>query len=255
ASLPSLREGRSLKFLSLPEGHDPDSLVRTEGMESFLARIENAQLFSKYFVAQLTHRLGFATIKTPEQRAAFMGSARPLIEKLAAGSFLEEMERELERLVGRSPLESAVKSISMEASAQARERTAPSLWRTFLALLLQNPELAASIPKDSRARLESHGKAGELVRTILGLLDMRPDTSVGGLLEYFRDMPEEAWINKLISLRTNVAADCIQTVFADTLTRLDGQMRSERLDVLIHKSKAMRLNAEEREEMRSLMAY
>lgn len=255
ASLPSLREGRSLKFLGLPEGHDPDSLVRAEGAESFLGRVENAQPFSRYFIVQLTHRLGLAALVTPEQRAAFLGSAKPLLEKLPAGSFLEEMERELEAVVGRPVSSIGVKPTVPEDSAHRKEQAAPSLWRTFLALLLQNPELASSISKDIRARLERHGKAGELLREILGLLDSRPGMNVGGLLECFRETPEEAWINKLVGLKTNVANDLIQVVFADILVRLDSQMRSDRLGELIHKSKATRLNPEEREEMRSLMAY
>lgn len=255
ASLPSLREGRSLKFLGLPEGHDPDSLVRAEGAESFVGRIENAQPFSRYFVAQLTHRLGLAALVTPEHRAAFLGSAKPLLEKLPAGSFSEEMERELAEVVGRPVPDVAVKSVSPEVSSYRKEQAAPSLWRTFLALLLQNPELATLIPKEVRVRLEGHGKAGELLREILGLLDSRPGMNVGGLLECLRETPEEAWINKLLVLKTNVANDLTQVVFADTLARLDGQMRGERLDELIHKSKTIRLNADEREEMRSLMNH
>ena len=33
-TLPEAREGREIRFLFLPEGHDPDSLVGAEGRDS-----------------------------------------------------------------------------------------------------------------------------------------------------------------------------------------------------------------------------
>ena len=38
-SLSQVREGRQIRFLFLPEGHDPDSLVGEEGREAFEARL------------------------------------------------------------------------------------------------------------------------------------------------------------------------------------------------------------------------
>jgi DNA primase len=254
ASLPSLREGRSLKFLGLPEGHDPDSLVRAEGAESFLGRVENAQPFSKYFVSQLTARLGFATIATPEQRAALASGAEPMMERLQAGSLRDEVKQELRDLMGRDVvLERIAKSVPMGGVPHEIDRTTPSLLQKFLALLLQNPELSVTIPVKTRRLLEGHEKAGGVIQKILRLLDENPGMSVGGLLESFRETPEEVWIHKLINLR--VSTEYVQPVFADTLRRLDARMRDARLDALIHKSKTVRLSEQEREEMRSLMAY
>jgi DNA primase len=47
------REGRQLRFLFLPEGQDPDSLVGDEGAEAFEARIAAAMPLSEYLVGQL----------------------------------------------------------------------------------------------------------------------------------------------------------------------------------------------------------
>jgi DNA primase len=48
-SLPLLREGRQARFLFLPEGEDPDSLVRGAGVETFRELVEGAQPLSEFF--------------------------------------------------------------------------------------------------------------------------------------------------------------------------------------------------------------
>lgn len=48
--LPNLQDGKRVRFLFLPEGEDPDSLVRAEGEDAFRARItQQAQPLAEYF--------------------------------------------------------------------------------------------------------------------------------------------------------------------------------------------------------------
>ena len=53
-ALPEAREGREMRFLFLPDGHDPDSLVGEEGREAFEARLASAEPLSEYFVRELS---------------------------------------------------------------------------------------------------------------------------------------------------------------------------------------------------------
>ncbi|MBV8910970.1 MAG: DNA primase, partial [Gammaproteobacteria bacterium] len=53
-ALPEAREGREMRFLLLPEGHDPDSLVAAQGRAAFEARLEAAVPLSEYLVAELS---------------------------------------------------------------------------------------------------------------------------------------------------------------------------------------------------------
>ena len=52
-ALPEAQDGREMKFLFLPEGQDPDSLVGEEGREGFERRIESAMPMSEYLVKTL----------------------------------------------------------------------------------------------------------------------------------------------------------------------------------------------------------
>ena len=54
-ALPEAREGREIRFLFLPEGHDPDTLVGEEGREAFEERGSPAPLpLSEYLVRELS---------------------------------------------------------------------------------------------------------------------------------------------------------------------------------------------------------
>src|SRR5690625_2469202 len=97
ASLPSLRDGRQASFLFLPDGEDPDSLVRAEGREGFDTRMTQATPLSDYLFDTLgadidTHSL--------DGRARLAEQARPLIARLPDGAFRELMGQELEKRTG-----------------------------------------------------------------------------------------------------------------------------------------------------------
>ena len=46
---PSLKGGRQIRIMLLPQNHDPDSLVREEGLDKFTERVQTAQVLSDYF--------------------------------------------------------------------------------------------------------------------------------------------------------------------------------------------------------------
>jgi len=84
-ALPLLNDGRELKFFVLPNEHDPDSLIRREGLERFQQLLEQAPLLSDFVFAHLT---GQHDVSTPEGKSLVMGELRELTELLPKhGSF------------------------------------------------------------------------------------------------------------------------------------------------------------------------
>ena len=67
-ALPVLKPGRSLKFASLPEGHDPDDLVRAGGRAAIHEVVAAARPLAEVLWMRETEAGGF---DTPERRAAF----------------------------------------------------------------------------------------------------------------------------------------------------------------------------------------
>ena len=87
-SLPVMSDGRQVKFLFLPEGQDPDSLVRQIGPERFTAQIDSAMPLEEFFFDAVAEGLD---IRTMEGRASMSKRAAPLLHKLPAGVYRELM--------------------------------------------------------------------------------------------------------------------------------------------------------------------
>jgi DNA primase len=83
-ALPEAREGRQIRFLFLPEGHDPDSLVGEEGREKFEKRLDGSLPLSEYLVHALSEQ---ADLSHADGRAQFAELARPLVTKVAPGVY------------------------------------------------------------------------------------------------------------------------------------------------------------------------
>ncbi|XNM47801.1 hypothetical protein ACLK17_18795 [Escherichia coli] len=52
-----MTDGRQLRFMFLPDGEDPDTLVRKEGKEAFEARMEQAMPLSAFLFNSLMRKL------------------------------------------------------------------------------------------------------------------------------------------------------------------------------------------------------
>ncbi|SDH43840.1 DNA primase [Pseudomonas benzenivorans] len=100
ATLPSLQDGRRARFLFLPDGEDPDSLVRSEGTDAFRARInQHAQPLADYFFQQLSEE---ADPRSLEGKAHLMTLAAPLIDKIPGNNLRALMRQRLTEITGLS---------------------------------------------------------------------------------------------------------------------------------------------------------
>ncbi|MBN6713910.1 DNA primase [Pseudomonas capsici] len=98
ATLSSLQDGRRARFLFLPEGEDPDSLVRSEGTDAFKARInQHAQPLADYFFEQLTKE---SDPRSLEGKAHMATLAAPLIDKVPGTNLRALMRQRLSEITG-----------------------------------------------------------------------------------------------------------------------------------------------------------
>lgn len=97
ASLETMADGRTVKFLFLPEGEDPDTLVRQIGPEKFERMIELAVPLEDYLFDAVAEGLN---IRTMEGRATFSKRAAPLLDRLPKGVFRELMFESLATRTG-----------------------------------------------------------------------------------------------------------------------------------------------------------
>ncbi|MDY0069167.1 MAG: DNA primase [Porticoccaceae bacterium] len=93
--LPAMTDGRSARFLFLPEGEDPDTLVRKLGAEGFTRLLADAQPLSEFLFHTLGESLNLATV---DGKARLSKLAAPLIHRIPEGVYRQLMLKQLARL-------------------------------------------------------------------------------------------------------------------------------------------------------------
>jgi DNA primase len=96
-ALELMADGLHLQFLMLPEGEDPDTLIRKEGAEAFQKRIEGATPFSRYLFDRQSEGLD---LQLPENRGELRARAEPLLNKMPRSTLRDAMWHEMLRLCG-----------------------------------------------------------------------------------------------------------------------------------------------------------
>ena len=171
-ALPEAREGREIRFLFLPEGHDPDTLVGEEGREAFEQRLETALPLSEYLVRELegagrpVARRRPRTVRRARATAAREGARGRLPGARSSSGWRGRRDLRRERLeelwtAGHGPPPAALhgtlhRQRGARASAVAARGDAGrgSLVRQAIVRLVRFPAIAAEVSAAERAGLE-----------------------------------------------------------------------------------------------------
>src|SRR3984885_840708 len=206
-ALPEAREGREIKFLFLPEGHDPDSLVGEEGRENFEKRLASAEPLSEYLVREVSTGIDLAHA---DGRARFAEAARPLVTKLPQGVYRELV---LERIASAIKISAARLQELWTGERRAALPPAParlepksaagtgrgSLVRQAIRWLVQFPAVAAKVSAQERADLERvHEHGIEVLRELIDDLQRSPAQLPAQVIERWHDRPERESLEKLL---------------------------------------------------------
>jgi DNA primase len=91
ATLPVIADTKRVSFVMLPDGEDPDSLIRTHGRHSFEAQLAQAMPLSQFLVRSLAP----GPMTTAEDRAALVAAAKPLLASMPPGALRAQLVRDL----------------------------------------------------------------------------------------------------------------------------------------------------------------
>ncbi|GAB2553401.1 DNA primase [Rhodanobacter koreensis] len=248
SALPRLRDGRQAYFLFLPDGEDPDSLVRKEGRDGFEQRIKQAMPLSDYFFNELSHDVEMGSL---DGRARLAERARPLIAKLPDGAFRDLMAQELEKRSGARAL--LQPDPATHRAVQRPVAVQRSLVRSAISLLLAQPGLADQVERPYRfLRLDKPGV--ELLAELIDTARSRPGINPAMLVEHFAERPEYSSLQKLMAAVAVGELEAQRAEFFDALARMDDQATTQRRDILTAKSREGMLDSAEKAELRELLA-
>ena len=245
--LPRMKDGRQAFFLFLPDGEDPDSIVRQEGASGFDARLAAATSLSEFFFNELAKDVNLHSL---EGKARLAERAKPYLANIPDGAFRDLMQQRLTEMTG---VGARVASEPARTAPHSAPRGAPaprrSLVRTAIAVLLQQPALATAIePPYLFAALRQPGIG--LLMELITLVRERPDIGTGGVLEHFADREEVTALHKLAMHSFPGDEAAWRNEFLDALAQLDKQTRQQRVDELQIKGP---LNEIEKTELRELL--
>jgi DNA primase len=248
--LPRMKDGRQAFFLFLPDGEDPDTLVRSEGSPGFDVRLRDATPLSTFFFDELGKDVNLGTL---DGKARMAERAKPPLAQIPDGAFGDLMRQRLTELTGVGARTNAqAQSSSQRPRAQAASTQKRSLVRSAIALLLQQPSLALALEStNSFSALRQPGVS--LLAELVTLVHARPDVTTGGVLDYFADREEATALQKLASQLMPGEEALWQNEFGDAMAQLEKQTLHQRIDELQAKQREVGLDDEDKTELRALL--
>lgn len=249
STLPVMQDGRQARFLFLPEGEDPDTLVREKGTGHFLQLLNEATPLERFLFDAAGEGLD---IDSMEGRARLSKQALPYLHQLPDGVFRQLMFRALAERTGLSvaelmqietpPLRQQTAPVSGRATTSLAMPTQESrgkpglhpkqrhasqiarlghsnLAQSAIALLLHRPDIARLADPVPLEHIEGEDIA--LLRELLHLLQRRPESNTAMLLGHWYGTPQGELLNRLAGLERLIPHAGIEQQFLDTITILE----------------------------------
>jgi DNA primase len=262
-----VKQGRQVRFLFLPDGHDPDSMVREEGAAAFEARMASAYPLSDYLIRELSERSDPSSV---DGRAKLVELARPLIRRIPSDVYRELLVSQLAEAVRMRPARLAELLQADERAAPAYGEPTPTgrrsarpapvavvgrgnLVRQAISLLVHYPAAAAGIQRaDALDRVDRAGVP--LLVELLTQLREDPPASMAALLERWRGRPEHAPLSKLAATECLVSGtEAAAAEIRSAIERLVDEDTVTKLEALQQKAREAPLSAEDKLEIQSLI--
>ena len=263
-ALPHLREGRQIRFVFLPDGHDPDSFVNEFGASAFVNKLDSGMALSEFLIGELASQVDMTTV---DGKARLAELAKPLVRRIPQGVYRELLTdslaeavglstSKLERMLGAADSDSAARSragkpVSSRGGRLKVSGGRPSVVRRAITLLLHNPAAGDTLDIEKLAGVNRPGVG--LLHDLIETVQEEPHITTAGLLERWRHHDEGRHLGKLAAVELPEEDDFDPAAeLADCLAQLELAGRRERIDFLIEKQKVSSLTDEEKSELRQL---
>jgi DNA primase len=261
-ALPQIREGRQIRFMFLPDGHDPDSYVNEFGTDAFLKALDEGVALSQFLIDELASQVDMTTV---DGRARLAELARPLVHMIPLGVYRELLIDSLAEAVGLTAAK-LEKMLGSETPGKKRGRAPagaprstgpksmsgqPSVVRHAITILLNHPQ--AGLKADIEMLASVSRKGTDLLQSLIETVQSEPNITTAGLLERFRHDEQGRHLGKLAANEMPLDDDFdAGAELADCLDQLALAGRKERIDFLIEKQRHSGLSDEEKTELRQL---
>jgi DNA primase len=257
-ALAFLQDGKAMKFLFLPDGEDPDSMVRKIGKEAFETLITQAKPLSEFFFDALVKKHSISSI---EGMAALKAEASPLISQIQGENQRTMMLAQLKKICKEGDghdYDAEIKEVNKQRKIKHTDYKAPekvtlSPLRMMIRLLLESPKLASQVPIVNPQALSPDKISGlNMLVEIHDYCSKVPSANTAGLFEAFRAHPHIHHLSKLFAAPIEDNIDLEAEYIACFSTLVKWQVNA-RLDELMARQEFHPLSHEETEELKALI--
>ena len=252
-ALPLIRDGFSLKFVFVPDGEDPDSLIREKGQQAFEKFLDEAMPLSKFLFEQLMNQVDMSSL---EGRAGLVESFQPLLAKLPDSVLKDAIINDIANNFGTGSeqfLTKFSKSVAkVNTIKKPKVNTKVTPVRLAIALLLEHPHIVNSLEDISVLKpLTIPGV--DLLTQLLSLCQQNPEIKTAQLLEYFRDTEQGKQLAKLMCWQHHIEAEAAQDVFLDSIEKLLNNFVEQRTEYLLQKARTGQMSQQEKQELQAIL--
>ncbi|WP_020559300.1 DNA primase [Thiofilum flexile] len=259
--LPELRDDREVRFLFLPQGDDPDSLVRKIGTEAFEGLYSSALSLTDYLLEDLKMRFNLGN---REGRAQLLDTALGLLGQMPELLLKEQLFNELSKLTGvevaiirnsrslpNTPIPNSYEGAKDQAVKQGIKRTP---LRLVIAGLLYEPSLIKHMMNPEQlVRFPLPGI--DLLLTLIEIIEEQPHIVTAGLVERLRNTEYEPHLAKALTwLNHPVELAMLEQEFIDSIQQVVRQGMERQLEQLVHRAQTSELTTQEQHDLSSLLA-
>jgi len=250
-ALPYIQDGRTLRFMFLADGEDPDSFVQKEGKENFERLIGQSLPLSDFLFQQL---LAQVDMSNNDSKSKLAQLAIPLIGQLNESIFRRMMEERLTKLLG-IELDGLQKLLPKKESSNKKpikNKTTPM--RLAISILLQHPSIAYGIPEFPEFK-EMQLPGLTLLNSLLEICRVSPNITTGQLLEHWRETPQSKQLNQLAIWQNDIKEDKYEDLFLDILENFLSLHLNNKIEHLKQKARANEvLTSEETQQLAILIS-
>ena len=251
-ALPLLESGRQVSFLFLPDGEDPDSVIRDQGADTFRTLIDSATPLPDLLFDTLLNQTDLTRM---DGKARLATLARPLISRVPEGPLRELMQQRLSDLTGVAPsglggLATTPPTVPHKRASARSKRLSPLA--TAISVLVQRPQLATGLDLPTAVVDTQDDPGVQLLTKVHGFARENPQLTTASLIERFRGDEQQPTLEKLASRNHLVDDDGLEIFLAETLATLASQSIDDTIAELLRLASDRELSGIEKQQLGEL---
>ncbi len=252
-SLKCLQNGVQLRFMFLPQGDDPDSLVRREGEQAFLQRIEQAEPLDDYLYR---HLLENSDVQTSDGKSRLINEVKPLLNDVPDAAFRHLLLEKLARLVR---IETSRLQAMINTNDTVLQRPEPmqikarlSSAQLAIALLAQNPTFVTQL-NTQLLSIDAFDADSLHLKELLDFLNHNQPLTTAHILEHWRNKTDASNIQKLFHWQQQIPETGFIAELTGALQQVKQQGLQNRIQKMLVKAQSGGLNETERMELQDMI--